>query len=215
MTVMQAAMDAALSRKNTDAEEARKHLDALVQRALDAHPRDFEGSIKELERLVYVTQDFELLWVWLARHRRIEARLLIWRAARSRLKRNATGPRKRADQALLARGDSGGQGMGVHHITDAPTVFVSPHMRRLQGAAHAIGKVAAQSLLDTTMVDGRPVGDLTAGEARTWARKAGYTARFVEMLAQNVPDELVIRKCRTADDAQAIWALAVKGCENV
>lgn len=71
-------------------------------------------------------------------------------------------------------------------------------------AARAAQRLQAEvrlSRLDTVLIDGRPIGDCTVAEVRTWAdtrlseaRSAARDARFAMVLIANLPSNAVIRE---------------------
>jgi hypothetical protein len=67
---------------------------------------------------------------------------------------------------------------------------------------------ARMSVLDTFTVNGQPIGDITAREAKDWARARRRDARFVELLTENLPPAGRIRDYRDAADADRTWKLA-------
>ena len=72
----------------------------------------------------------------------------------------------------------------------------------------ALNGAAAASLLDTMLVNGKPLGDVTAGEALGWSQAQGRRARFVFLLATNLPPNATIRSCRTPAEAEELWQRA-------
>jgi hypothetical protein len=69
-----------------------------------------------------------------------------------------------------------------------------------QAAAAEVTLRVRLSMLDTVLIDDKPIGDCTAGEARTWAerrkqdaRDAGRDARFALSLAANLDGGSVLR----------------------
>lgn len=62
-------------------------------------------------------------------------------------------------------------------------------------------EVTARSLLDTFVINRKPIGDMTPTQARAWAGARERDARFVRILTANLPPSEPIRKYRTADDA--------------
>ncbi len=88
---------------------------------------------------------------------------------------------------------------------------LAPNLTQLadkQTAANRANIAVSLSLLDTFRIDGRPIGDLTPNQARTWARKSSIPPRFVILLTANLPVNDPIRKHRRAEDTEAIWKQA-------
>ena len=78
----------------------------------------------------------------------------------------------------------------------------------IASAAQAAAEAAQQSLLDTFKVNGRPLGKVTAGEAREWARSKTVAARFVRLMAEGIPAGEAIERHRSAGEAAAFLARA-------
>jgi hypothetical protein len=70
--------------------------------------------------------------------------------------------------------------------------------------------IAANSLLRSVLIDGRPVGECTAGRARSWAKARGRESRFVYLLAYGLQDSQIIGMSKTEDDARIAHELADK-----
>ncbi|MCB8880110.1 hypothetical protein ACELLULO517_07675 [Acidisoma cellulosilytica] len=89
-----------------------------------------------------------------------------------------------------------------------PECRPAPLRPRPVAAMVAAAGVAAQSLLDTFKIGGRPVGDVTPKVANAWALQNERNARFVRLLTANLPTDQPIRKFRSAEDAQRCLAEA-------
>lgn len=92
-----------------------------------------------------------------------------------------------------------------------PIEQIVPTCKLDLGVMRDVNRLVASSILDSFMIEGRPIGNVTAGEARTWLRGAGRAHRFVEVLITGVPDDMPIRKARTHEEAAEIWDAAAKG----
>lgn len=64
------------------------------------------------------------------------------------------------------------------------------------------------SRLDSFVIDGRPLGDLTAAEARRWAGDRRRDARFVDLLCGNMPSDRPIRDYANDSIAEHAWQTA-------
>ena len=64
------------------------------------------------------------------------------------------------------------------------------------------------SRLDTFVVNGRPIGDLTPEEARGWASSRERDARFVRMLIANLPPNRPIREFVRGQEADELYQRA-------
>ena len=80
---------------------------------------------------------------------------------------------------------------------------------------------ARRSLLRSIVLNGRPIGELTAKEVDAWvesarsrARGLNITARTAEILAQNVPPDEKIGDWRTDADAEVAQAAALREIDN-
>jgi hypothetical protein len=62
----------------------------------------------------------------------------------------------------------------------------------------------AKSVLDTFLINGRPIGDFTGAEARAWSAAQTKRVRFVEAIANGVPDTKKIREFIQDNEAAKI-----------
>jgi hypothetical protein len=75
--------------------------------------------------------------------------------------------------------------------------------------ANALFRTAVKlSKLDSFMVNGQPIGDLTPEEANGWAGSRERDASFVRMLTAGLPPGRPIRLSRNGDDVDALWEAA-------
>lgn len=79
-------------------------------------------------------------------------------------------------------------------------IHVVAHQRAPRGLA-AVQEMN-RGLLRTFMVNGRPIADVTAAEARDWGAAQQQRGRFAILMAQGVPDHMRIGDCKTEDDAK-------------
>lgn len=83
-------------------------------------------------------------------------------------------------------------------------------------AAKMMANVIRLSLLDTFKVEltGQggskvvPLGDCRASEAKSWAGLRERDVRFIRLLTDNLPDDQPIRRYRSAEDVEKIYAEA-------
>lgn len=104
-----------------------------------------------------------------------------------------------------------GQSTSEPQFTSARPNKPSPspgHAKRGLSAMASVQGTVARSLLDTFIVNGRPVGDVTVEEADRWAAARERDGRFVKLLIHGLPHGSVIRTHITESDAQRIWTLA-------
>lgn len=115
------------------------------------------------------------------------------------------------DTAAPSSGDVGRMSSGARtDSADAPLepartapsrpIHVVAHQRAPRGLA-AVQEMN-RGLLRTFMVNGRPIADVTAAEAREWGASQQQRGRFAILMAQGVPDHMRIGDCKTEDDAK-------------
>lgn len=171
---------------------AAARLHEVAMQAVKQSPRNWDGARDAL--IKSVRGDASLMWELFApyRNQALQAALT---AAATDLRRQET-PRREPGQR--------GVGQGAHDSQRPPAcpTPISPD------AIRAVSGTAAASLLDTFQVNGMPLGDVTAREASKWAGARARDARFVRLMAENLPPDDPIRKWRTAEDATAAYALA-------
>lgn len=203
---------------DADRDRIQRRLMQVAKEAIKASPRNWDGAKDAF--YAKVRKDVDLLWELLAPYRSQAVQLLLTRAAgevreeqRSssplRETGGAPGQRCRENQKQLARRadlpeSKGGQDVYVGHAAHAPRASA------MAGAA-AVSAVARLSLLDTFKVNGQPIGDLTPAEANKWADSRERDSRFVRLLTANLPQDQPIKKYRTPDEAQALYAQAEAG----
>ena len=115
------------------------------------------------------------------------------------------------DTAAPSSGDVGRMSSGARTASaDAPLEPArTAHSRPIRVVAPqrpARGMAAVQEmnrcLLRTFLVNGRPIADVTAAEAREWGASQQQRGRFAILMAQGVPDNMRIGDCKTEDDAK-------------
>lgn len=168
----------------------------------------------------HVRHDAELLWELFAAYRAPAVHALLTRAAaeiheserppETEDEPSAPGLALRESHPATARrandnpsSDGGGLTRPDGHKLRAPPV-------RSTAGMEAVSAVARLSLLDTFKVNGQAIGDLTPGEALRWAGSRERDARFVRLLAGNLPPDAPIRRWRTGDEAQAAYDAAAR-----
>ena len=119
--------------------------------------------------------------------------------------------RSAPDTAAPSSGDVGQMSSGPRIASaDAPLEPArTAHSRPIRVVAPqrpARGMAAVQEmnrcLLRTFLVNGRPIADVTAAEAREWGASQQQRGRFAILMAQGVPDNMRIGDCKTEDDAK-------------
>ena len=87
-------------------------------------------------------------------------------------------------------------------IDTQPSRVREPVGDRLAGVRRA-----AQSWLDKFQINGQPIGKITVGAARKWSAAQGVGMRFVMLLTEGLPDN-VLCSVKTAEEAEQCWRLA-------
>ena len=196
-----------------------ERLAAVCTAALRANPRNFDGAKDALFKAA--REDAELMWEMFAPYRAQAAQAALQRAATeirdsasvraSVVESSARGqilddnPASRAPRANTSS-DGGGQHGVASQSLNAPVVRSQQPSKHLAAQIAERARVVSLTLLDTVIINGRPVGKLTAREAGEWATKHKSKARFVELLVSGLPPDAVIERFRTGDEALAIQA---------
>lgn len=96
--------------------------------------------------------------------------------------------------------------------TSAPASVPRPKQQPSLVLHTVVSKLAANEMMQQFQINGRPIADVTAGEARSWVRqekafvsKRAHECRWIEGLVQGLADSLVIGRCRTEDEAELVW----------
>lgn len=76
------------------------------------------------------------------------------------------------------------------------------------GPSPTLLRIAANSLLRSVTITGKPIGECTAGEARDWSRARGREARFAWLIAEGLQDGMIIGDFKTEADAEEAARLA-------
>lgn len=94
--------------------------------------------------------------------------------------------------------------------TDSSAASKLTAMADKQAARAAASAATAIRLtrLDTFIINGQKIGDLTATEANAWAGSRERDARFVRLLTANLPPDRPIREFRSGDDADELYLRA-------
>ena len=190
----------------------------VAREAVQASPKNWDGAKEAF--YAKVRKDPDLLWELLAPYRAQASQFWLTQASaqlheEKKRDRPAEATRVAGVGAVHLRGDNQkasdrprpqtqsaeGQVAVGDHESHAPRALAAA------GAA-AVSAVARLSLLDTFKVNGQAIGDLTAAEANKWAGSRERDARFVRLLTANLPPDQPIRKYRTPDDTQALYAQA-------
>lgn len=92
--------------------------------------------------------------------------------------------------------------------TAAPNKLTILADKQQARAKQTIATEVRMSRLDTFVVNGQKIGDLTPMEANAWASSRERDARFVRILTANLPADRPIREYRTGDEADEIYSRA-------
>lgn len=168
----------------------------IAKKAVREHPRDWAGAQEALYRAV--NDDVALLWALFEPHRLVAIQRLLTEA--SSIVRSEDKPQPpKADNDIRDRQRS--QEKLDDRVADASR----------RSGMDTVGRVAALSMLDTFMANGRAIGDLTPREAVKWAGARERDAKFVRMLIANVPQDDPIRKWIKPDEANSLYGKAMEG----
>lgn len=101
----------------------------------------------------------------------------------------------------VRRGDHMISGPRICDATPAPSRPI--HVVARQRAPRGLEAVQEMNrgLLRTFLVNGRPIADVTAAEAREWGAAQQQRGRFAILMAEGVPDHMRIGECKTEEDA--------------
>lgn len=204
MNIMSDAFRAAGYRSADD-----RLMDAAKE-ALKAHPVNYDDAYAVFRTAV--CRDAELTWALFDRFEEAAIRPILARASheihqarRAAMEgdagpadlRQPDGPRPASSTRSASAGSGGGRLPAVDHDAAAPSA------ESIAARGAAITAAAARSLLDTFMVNGRPIGDVSAGEAKSWARNRKVEWRFVELITAGVMDNQPLRRWVTPEEADA------------
>lgn len=100
-------------------------------------------------------------------------------------------------------------------VQPEPEAAKSAHARREEKRAAVLVKAAVKlSKLDTFLVNGQPIGDVTPEDALDWAASRERDVRFVTMLTGSLPPGRPIRDSWHGDEADKIYELAERAASN-
>jgi len=189
---------------------ADDRLTDAAKAALAAYPQDYGAAYAAFRTAV--CRDAELTWALFGRFEEAAIRPVLSRASQEihQARRAAMadgagsrGDRQSEDARPASSTHSASAGSGGGRQTGADQGRRAPSADSIAARGAAITAAAARSLLDTFMVNGRPIGDVSAGEARSWARNRKVEWRFVELITAGVMDNQPLRRWVTPDEADA------------
>lgn len=162
-----------------------------------------------------VRQDARLLWEMFTPYRAEAVRPYLTDAADEL--RQAARPLRdiKANGGALGHPLDDNQKTAAQRTPPAP-IPIRPSAARVspQAAMRAVSDATRKSLLDTFLVNGQPIGDLTAGEARGWSNSRARDVRFVRLMVSGLEPNVVIRKARSPKETQELYDLAEKERRN-
>ena len=91
-----------------------------------------------------------------------------------------------------------------------PLAAPGPGLRTPPWVPPSIREINRRSLLRTFMINGRPIGDCTAKEAREWGRTQRRNGKFAELLAFGLSDEMIVGHYKTDEDAAQAQQRAIE-----
>ena len=160
---------------------------ALAREALESSPGSWDGARRVF--LDRIRNDADLLWELLEPYRNSAVQILLTQASAD-MRQDTSAPMSR-------KAPKPGQ----------PSTFPRPSAARTSNLGQlAVARVASLSILDTFIINGQPIGDVTSLEAIQWASARRRDAKFALMLASGLPQDDPIRKHRTAEEAERIYA---------
>lgn len=160
--------------------------------AIAAHPKDYDAAYAMFRAAVYADRD--LVVAAFARFEEHALRPLLATAAQEY-------HRERKPRVVR---EGGGHPRSEDPLNRAHTDPAT----HAQAGRDAVTELAKRSLLDTFLVNGRPLGDVSATEARAWGGARRREARFVEIITHGIPDDRPLRVYIKADEADAAFKRA-------
>lgn len=160
-----------------------------ARKAIEAHPKHYDAAYADFRAAIFADRD--LVVAAFSRFEEAALRPLLATAAQEY-------HRERKPRVVR---DGGG------HIPRGSQEAAAP-TNPAQAGRDAVTELAKRSLLDTFLVNGRPLGDVSATEARAWSGARRREARFVEILTHGIFDDRPLRVYVKADEADAAFRRA-------
>jgi hypothetical protein len=193
-------------------EAPRDRASRIVREAVERCGGNRAAAIDAITRAL-LDSDPEVIWEFFALDREYRLQAAYDQMLRTiREERGLDAPRPRAGQPLTAvraadnpasARDATGSGQArIAQSGQPPHAASGPHVPQ------TVLTIAVNSLLRSISIDGRPLGECTAGRAREWARARGRESRFVYLLAHGLQDSQIIGLSKTEEDARQARALA-------
>jgi hypothetical protein len=190
----------------------RERLDEIADAALAEHPRTLDAARAYVLRTVM--NDAVLLWTMFERwHGPAADMLLQAAAARRRAKSEAIIDAKTTGSAPPSSGANGVRStIGESPQRAGSIAAAGPSPAAREEARSAVARVISK--LDTFKINGRPIGDCTPEEAMGWRAARVRDARFVYLLASNLPPGRPIRDFIRPEEAEQFYARAMQEHAN-
>lgn len=160
-----------------------------ARKAIEAHPKHYDAAYADFRAAIFADRD--LVVAAFSRFEEAALRPLLATAAQEY-------HRERKPRVVR---EGGGQSDAGTRVVGAPT-------NPAQAGRDAVTALAKRSLLDTFLVNGRPLGDVSATEARAWGGARRREARFVEIITHGIPDDRPLRVYIKADEADLAFKRA-------
>jgi hypothetical protein len=214
--MLSTVMSEAFARAGVETPRARA--DRIVREAVERCGGNRTAAIGAMIRAL-LDSDAETVWAFFAPDHDIRLHTEYDRMLRRiREERGLDAPQSREGQhehaaktARLLPSSREGTGSGhAAYAQQGQSVHVAPRPY----VPTTVIEIARNSLLRSIEIDGRPIGECTAGRVREWARARGREARFAYLLAHGLQDSQVIGMCKTEDDAREAQRLAQQQVDN-
>lgn len=185
----------------------QERLDDIADAALDLHPRTLDAARAYVLR--EVNGDAALLWQLFLRWHGPAADMLLQACAARRRQQSEA---KAAAQTRASSPPQSGAKPATHTVDHAPrptggSNVAGPSIAAREEARSAVARVISK--LDTFKINGRPIGDCTAEEAMGWRAARVRDARFVYLLAVNLPPGRPIREFIRPEEAEQFYVRAM------
>lgn len=186
---------------------AKQRLDRLARRAWEEFPAG--NAMADRRKVIREAMMSEMFWT-LVEEWQPSA---IGKAVGWLLDRAAEQIREEVE--IKAAKASGRKKPKLELVQPEPEPARSAHARREEKRAAVLVKAAVKlSKLDTFMVNGQPIGDVTPEEALDWAASRERDVRFVTMLTGSLPPGRPIRDSWHGDEVDKVYELAERAASN-
>lgn len=178
---------------------AKALLDLAVHQAVCDHPKDGAAATAALR--ASITDDPDLMRLLFEQHY-----FRYWKDVLAGLIHREMRQKQRVQVEAYTRAMP-----SPRDTSDDDRVRASDRFRDAQHGLTAVNDAATKALLDTFIINGKPIGDVTPIEAASWAASRERDARFVRMLIGGVPENDPIRRWVTQEEAERLYKMAEAG----